>query len=150
MLTRRLLLNSIAGFLDYGVRAVTVFILTPLLISTAGVTVYGIWQIILKVTDQLSLLDGRANEALKWLIAKKQYETDEYKKKVMATCLISWLIFLPLFILIAAIVISQMPFIVKASEEYAETVIIVSIIMIVTAIIAVIKSFSGSALYGEN
>lgn len=104
MLTRRAILNALAAFIDQAARILVGFIVTPLLVVYLGVVDFGIWQVLHKMSIQLSSFDGRAAETLKWTVANDQSQHDEQKKRRSVGAAVTLLIFfLPLLILINAI-----------------------------------------------
>ena len=97
MLTHRALLNGLSGIVDQGTRILVGFFLTPILVSYLGPSVFGVWQVIQKVSIQLTSLDGRSSEVLKWAIANLQRKDDDTaKKQALGAALICALIFFPL------------------------------------------------------
>ena len=104
MLTRKAILNALAAFIDQAARILVGFIVTPLLVRYLGVVDFGVWQILQKMSIQLSAFDGRAAETLKWTVANDQSKNDEEKKRrIVGAAVTLFILFLPLLILINAI-----------------------------------------------
>ena len=72
-LTQRAYLNSVTSLLDYGARTITVFVVTPFLVSGLGSTLFGVWQILQQFTGYTNLADIRATQVLKWSVSLESY-----------------------------------------------------------------------------
>ena len=100
MLTKKAFLNGIQLVVDQLTRIVVGFVLMPILLAALGPAIFGIWQVLQKACLQISMLDGRSAEVLKWVIASKQGESTIIdKQQAAASGLIILLFFLPLLLL---------------------------------------------------
>ena len=98
-LTYRAIYNALAGFLDHMARVVVGFVITPVLVSSMGASVFGVWQVLFRLYNQLAPLDGRSAELLKWQLANLQEDDDVVRKKVLiGSAFLSFLSFLPFLI----------------------------------------------------
>lgn len=64
MLTKRAFLNATAGFLGYGSKILVGLVITPFLVSSLGGSLFGVWQMLLRLGEPLSSFDGKSTEAL--------------------------------------------------------------------------------------
>ena len=110
MRTRKASLNALSAFLDQGARMAVGLLLTPVLVSVLGGNAFGIWQVLLRSTANLSSLDGRGVEVLKWRIAGMQESADDAaKQRAVGAALIVWFLFLPLMVTTALVLIWRVP-----------------------------------------
>src|SRR5262245_35778244 len=68
-LTKKAYMNVLAATLDYGVRLITGFLVTPFLVSGLGDILYGVWRTLGNLTGYISAASGRPSQALKFTIA---------------------------------------------------------------------------------
>ena len=110
MLTKKAFLNGIQLVVDQLTRIVVGFLLMPILLAELGPAVFGIWQVLQKASLQISMLDGRSAEVLKWVIASKQGEsTITNKQQAVASGLIILLLFVPLLLMAYGILMAVVP-----------------------------------------
>src|SRR4051794_32000298 len=68
-LTRRASLNAVQSLLDYVAKLLVGFLLTPVLVSGLGRSLFGVWQMVSSLIGYMSATDGRPTEALRLVIA---------------------------------------------------------------------------------
>src|ERR1051326_5900417 len=71
-LTRRASLTAVASLLDYSVKAGVQLVITPILVTTLGRSLYGIWEMLGRMIGYMAATDGRASEALRLVISQNQ------------------------------------------------------------------------------
>ncbi|MGH7559678.1 MAG: lipopolysaccharide biosynthesis protein [Gemmatimonadales bacterium] len=104
-LTRRASLTAAAGILDYAAKALVYVVVTPILVSGLGRTVYGIWEMLSRLGGYMTVTDGRSTEALRLVIAQKQESPDDgEKRRTVGAALMVWLLMLPV-VLAAGVVL---------------------------------------------
>ncbi len=96
MLTKIALLNALTGISEQFSRILLGLFVTPILITYFGSNTFGIWQVLLKVSNQLSALDGRAQEVLKWVVANLQHKEDKLKQQALGAAFLCFLLFVPI------------------------------------------------------
>ena len=110
MLTKTAFLNAVQLIVDQLARIVVGFLLVPILVTELGPAIFGLWQVLQKASLQISMLDGRSPEVLKWIIASKQGEIGvERKQQSVASALIVLLFFLPVLMLAYGLFIAFLP-----------------------------------------
>ena len=98
-LTRRASLTAAASLLDYFAKAGVSFVITPLLVTGLGRSIYGMWEMLARLGSYMSATDGRPTEALRLIIAQKQDDPDdEAKRRQVGAAVIVWLIMLPVIL----------------------------------------------------
>lgn len=101
--TRR---NLLAYYLNFSVMAVVGFIINPLLLSALGPLTFGVWKSLQRFLDFATVADGRASQALKWIVAHRTALTDLDKQRDIGAAVIIWFRWLPA----AAIVVGAITF----------------------------------------
>jgi O-antigen/teichoic acid export membrane protein len=150
-LTRKVFLNALASFIDYGARVGVLLIVTPFLISWLGSTLFGVWQILNRLASFLSAADGRPTQALKWVIANYQSLDDvTTKRKAVSSAIGVWILFLPLVISIGIVLTWLSPSIVKAPPELTSVVQWACGLLFANLILSIFPEVPGSVLRGMN
>lgn len=151
MLTHRALLNGLSGIVDQGTRILVGFFLTPILVSYLGPSVFGVWQVIQKVSIQLTALDGRSSEVLKWAIANLQSKDDDTaKKQALAAALICALIFFPLLSLAYVIWVLYLPDYLNFKHIDAFEIQVAAIMLFVNMMFMTIAAIIEAVVRGMN
>ncbi|HKY05401.1 MAG TPA: hypothetical protein VJQ56_10950 [Blastocatellia bacterium] len=117
-LTERAFLNAISSFLDYTVKVGVTLVITPLLVSKLGSSLYGVWQMLGRTVTYMQAADGRPTQALKWIIANQQGIDDPaVKRRHVGSALGVWLLFLPLIATVGALLVYFAPTITRVPPE---------------------------------
>jgi O-antigen/teichoic acid export membrane protein len=103
-LTRRASLTAIGSMLDYAAKILVYLVVTPILVTGLGRTVYGIWEMLARLGGFMTVTDGRPTEALRLIIAQKQDEPDDNaKRRVVGAAMAVWLLMLPLTLVVGGV-----------------------------------------------
>jgi len=89
---------------NFVVVAAVGFVLNPFLLSALGPVMFGIWKSLQRYLDFATLADGRASQALKWIVANRVGLTDADKRRDVGAAIMVWLRFLPLAVLAGVVV----------------------------------------------
>src|SRR4051794_37971596 len=88
--------NVAANYLSFAVFAVVGLVVNPLLLTSLGPTAFGTWKASQRFLDFASVADGRATQALKWIIAYRSAEsTVDSSRRAMTSALLVWVFSLP-------------------------------------------------------
>ncbi len=105
-LTKHSVLNAGSSFLIYVVRIVVGFVVNPILVTGLGGELFGIWQICQRYLTYVESAEGRATQALKWVLANGQVTTDDQeKRRSVGSAITIWMMFLPIVALAGAAVV---------------------------------------------
>src|ERR1051325_9558400 len=99
-LTRRASLTAVASLLDYSVKAGVQLVITPILVTTLGRSLYGIWEMLGRMIGYMAATDGRASEALRLVISQNQTADVVEKRRSIGAALVVWMLMLPLVALV--------------------------------------------------
>ena len=89
--------NAVALHTNFLVLALLGLIVSPIVLGAVGSVAFGIWKTAQQTVGFLTLADGRATQALKWVVASRdgREHGDALRRDVGAT-LVVWLLWLPL------------------------------------------------------
>lgn len=89
--------NAVALHANFLVLALLGLIVSPIVLGAIGAVAFGIWKTAQQTVGFLTLADGRATQALKWVVASRdgREHGDALRRDVGAT-LVVWLLWLPL------------------------------------------------------
>ena len=151
-LTRKAYLNSVTALLDYGTRFVVAFLITPTLVVGLGDAVYGIWQVLGRLTGYLTAASGRPTETLRMSLASAQYDGDiDAKRRYVGSAILVWLLFLPIFVALGVIFIWFAPQWLAVTD--AQQVILVRVatgVLVVKMALLSLTAIPQAVLQGEN
>jgi len=150
-LTRKASLNAFAAILDYASRLVVGFVMTPFLVRGLGDQGYGIWQVLDRFMTYLSPASGRPSQALKWTIARHQASTDyEEKRRQVGSAMMVWLSFLPLLLVLGAVLAWMAPSLLKVSPAMTWSVRVATMVLVANALVFSLGDVPRSVVQGEN
>jgi O-antigen/teichoic acid export membrane protein len=150
-LTRSASLNAIAAALDYVVRLLTGFLLTPILIVGLGDQLFGVWQVMSRIVSYVSAAGGRPTAALKWAIANQLLSTDsERKRRIVGSAILSWAVFLPLLATVGGLFAWYLPILIHLPQNLYGVVRLASLILVLDLIVTNLTEIPQAVLRGEN
>src|SRR5688572_30888317 len=95
-LTRKASLTAAASILDYTVKAGVSLVITPILVSGLGRTLYGVWEMLGRLVGYMSAADGRPTEALRLVVSQQQTAEASVNRRSVGAALVVWICMLPL------------------------------------------------------
>ena len=121
---KKIKLNALAGYLNFALSSILVFVLSPLLVKFLGANIFGIWKSIQKILSFASIADGRSTQALKWIIANDEVNNNiKIKHQAVGSALKVWLYFLPFVILIVTLLVYNLPLLINGLDSSLHPVI---------------------------
>jgi O-antigen/teichoic acid export membrane protein len=151
-LTKKATYNAYTGFIFFLVKMIVTFIMNPIIIGVLGSTHFGIWKAVENLLGFASIADGKATQALKWVIANQE-SSDDYDKKrrAIGSALLVWFLFLPiLLICISTLTYFAPTFIKDISPNDYDLVYHVFIVLGINLIITPLFGISESIIIGTN
>ena len=150
-LTKKAALNALASSLDYTVQLVVGFAITPVVVSGLGDFYYGAWQVLRSTTGYLSPATGRPTQALKMTLANRQgMASDAEKREYVGSALAVLGLFLPLTILLGAVLTWYFPIWLRAPLETYLSLRIAAGLIVANLVIYTAGNIPQSVLEGEN
>jgi O-antigen/teichoic acid export membrane protein len=106
--------NALTSYVNFFLNALMTLLYSPYLVHFLGAYDFGILNAIRKFLGFASVADGRATQALKWVIANKKDEDDDLdKQKAVGSALKVWVYFLPFFFVLIGILVYSTPHMLK-------------------------------------
>lgn len=150
-LTGRASLNAVASALDYGVRALVELVVSPLLVSGLGASVYGAWRVLWQWSGYIWGASGRSAQALQFAIANRQWTASgPEKRQLVGAAIVVWLLFLPLMLVAGLLGVWFGPALLDIPADYTTAFRVAALILIVDAMAVTLVTLPRSALQGEN
>jgi len=151
-LTRRASLNVVAFILDLVVKTGVSLVLTPLLVDWLGTALFGVWEMLGRLGGYLAALDGRPAEALRLVVANRQAaaDADADHRRALGAALVVWLIFLPIAVAAAAVMVWAAPAITGAAPALYATLRLATALTLGATLLAGLAALPESALHGMN
>lgn len=145
------MLSNYSGLLNQGVRLISGFLVTPIIIKTLGAEMYGAWAIINQLMSYFALSDLRSGGTLKSLIMVRQHETDFGKKRqLIGAASLIWTGSTIVLILIASVIVPSLPRFLKVSPENHVSIQIATIVLFVGLVLTQGFSIAGCVVRGMN
>ena len=105
-LTQRASLNVIASLLDYGAKIVVGVVVIPIVVATLGSSLYGVWEMLSRLSGYLTAGDGRPVQALRLVVSNLQNSDDDSaKRRYVGGAFAVWVLFLPLLLGAGAVLV---------------------------------------------
>lgn len=105
-LVRRAKLNALTGYIYFVLNALLTFVVSPMLVSYLGPFSFGVFKTCQRFLDFGTVADGRATQALKWIIANKESSSNSLEKRqALGSALGVVMYFLPaIFVVVVTLV----------------------------------------------
>ena len=150
-LTRRAALTAVASLLDYAARLLVGLVLTPILVTGLGRSLFGVWTMLGQLVNYMTATDGRPTEALRLTISSLQASDDAaQKRRQVGAALVVWLLFLPVVALAGGVLVWLTPTITKVPPELRGTVRLTCALLVLSFLTATLASIPESVLRGMN
>ncbi len=145
-------LNAVANYLNFVVFALLGLLINPLLVSYLGAATFGLWKICLRVLDFATATDGRATQALKWVVAFRTSdgEIDRKKREVGASIAI-WAMWLPILLAVIAVLIYSLPMAISGITPHEAAIVRwAGAILGANIVLSALFGIPDAVLVGEN
>lgn len=150
-LTAAASLNALQSLLDYVAKLAVGLVIVPILLSGLGRTLFGVWEMLHKLVGYLAAADGRPTQALRLVIAHGRTTADpESQRRQVASAMVVWLLFLPLFATVGGVVIWLAPHITRVPVDLHSTVRAACGLLVGGLVFGTLASIPESVLRGMN
>lgn len=149
-LTRRASLTALASLLDYTVKAVVAIVITPILVSGLGRSLYGMWEMLGRLIGYMAATDGRPTEALRLVISQQQAADPIANRRAVGAALAVWVLMLPLVAAVGGVLSWFSPALTHATPEAAASVRVTCALLVLTFILTGLAAIPESVLRGMN
>lgn len=146
--TRR---NFVAYYVNFVILAAVGFIVNPLLLAALGPVLFGVWKSLQRFLDFATVADGRASQALKWIVASRVGLSDQELRRDVGAAVIVWFRWLPVALLVAAGVTFAIPMLVKGIPDDMQAIAYTAAaILAANTLLAGLLTVPDSVLVGVN
>lgn len=151
-LLKKVKLNALAGYLNFAITSLLVFFLSPYLIRLLGAYSFGVWKSIQKILTFATVADGKATQALKWVIANDEGNNDfTIKQQAIGSSLKVWGYFFPLMLLIIGLLVWNLPSLINdLDKSMYNSIYVVGLILGVNMLINPLFAIPDAILIGTN
>ncbi len=150
-LLKKAYLNAIASFIDFFARFIVNIVITPILISQLGSSLFGVWKIIGRLAEFATTANGNSGQALKWVVANAQSSTDYHlKRQQVANAVAIWLCFVPILLIVGAALAWFSPMIIDIEPQHHRAVRITLALLVSNLIIMGAGKIPAAVLQGMN
>ncbi len=150
-LTHRASLNALQALIDYVAKLIVTFVVTPILVTALGRSLYGVWEMLARLIGYMSASDARPMEALRLVLATRQGRSDPAgHRRAVGSALVVWVIFLPLVVAVGAVLVWLAPIITKVSAELRPTVRVAAALLVGCFLVTGLATVPESILRGMN
>lgn len=149
-LTRRASLNVVAFALDLGVKTGVGLVLTPVLVDRLGTVLFGVWEMLARLGGYLAAIGGRPAEALRLVISNRQTAAGADHRRALGAALVVWLLFLPLAVAAAAVMVWLAPAITGVGPPLYGTLRLAAALTLGATLLTGLATLPESALQGMN
>ena len=150
-LTRSASLNAAASLIEYATKLAVGLVLTPILVSGLGRTLFGVWEMVNRLIGYVSATDGRPTQALRLVVASQQAAADPVpKRRYVGAALAVWVGVLPLVTLVGGAIAWYAPVFTNAPAAAHATVRLTAALLIATFLLGSLAAIPESVLRGMN
>lgn len=150
-LTQRASLTVVAYGLEYAAKMVVGLLVTPVLVSRLGQALYGVFEMLGRLTSYVEPLSGRPPEALRLVVANRQAARDpRAERRAVGGALVVWLLFLPLAVTAGAVVTWLAPMLAGVAPALAGTVRLACAALVGAVLLGGLLAVPESVLFGMN
>lgn len=149
-LTRRASLTVAAFVLDFGVKTGVSLLVTPLLVDRLGAALFGVWEMLQRLGGYAAAVGGRPADALRLVVANRQGAADGAHRRALGAALVVWLIFLPIAVAAAAVMVWLTPLLAGATPAFEGPVRLAAALTLAGVLLAGLATVPESALQGMN
>jgi len=150
-LTQKASFTVAAYGLEYGAKIVVGLVLTPILVSRLGQALYGVFEMLGRLTSYVAPVSGRPPEALRLVVANRQAAHDAAaQRRAVGGALVVWLLFLPLAAAAGAVVTWLAPTLAGVAPALAGTVRLACAALVGAVLLGGLLAVPESALFGAN
>lgn len=145
-------LNALSSYVYFFLGAIITFVASPYLVFFLGSNAFGILKASQKMLDFATVADGRPSQALKWIIASKEGNSNDYEKRQFIGCSIKVsIIFLPLLIFVVVGLVYILPGTINglADNQYS-LVRLMGLVLGANIILGPLLAIPDSVLVGAN
>lgn len=146
-----ILLNTLTGWIDKVTSIIVHFIIKPITLFFLGANLFGVLEMLNKMTEFMASADFRSATTVKWVLSveREKSSTDILNKKISAGFFAS-VISIPIYLLIGSVIIYMSPYITKVHENLYLEVRTCASVLVISFIITQVFFIYEQILQGMN
>jgi O-antigen/teichoic acid export membrane protein len=150
-LTQRASFTAVASLIDYATKIGVALVVTPILVGGLGRSLYGVWEILIRLVAYMSATDGRPASALRLIVARDQGVADPaVQRRHVGSALAVWSIFVPIVVVAGGMLTWFAPMITKVGPESYASVRVACALLVASFVAMNLAAVPESALRGMN
>ena len=145
--------NLVASYANFTVFAVAGLVVNPILAVGLGPVAFGTWKACQRFLDIASAGDGRATQALKWVVANRMggMKDSHHMQREIGASLVVWLCWLPMVLGLCALVVFGLPHLISGtSADHESEIRLVGTLLAFNIVLAGALMLPDAALVGAN
>ena len=146
-----ILLNTLTGWIDKVTSIIVHFIIKPITLVFLGANLFGVLEMLHKMTEFMASADFRSATTVKWILSveREKSSTDILNSKISAGFFAS-IITIPIYLLIGSVIIYMSPYITKVHENLYLEVRTCASVLVISFIITQVFFLYEQILQGMN
>ncbi len=145
------MLNTLTGWIDKVVSIIVNFIVRPIIINGLGISMFGVWEMLNRMTDLMASADFRAATTVKWFLSiNREKEPQEVLNRSVSSGFFASMCTLPLYVLVGCVLVYFSPYITKVDISLFMVVRFSASILLLAFIITQIFFIYEQILQGMN
>jgi O-antigen/teichoic acid export membrane protein len=150
-LTGKATLNAGAALLAYAVRAMLGLLVVPVLLGAMGRSLFGTWEMLVRLATYLSAADGRPAEALRLVVANRIGTGGPADvRRSIGSSIYVWLLFLPLSCAAGAVMIWLAPSVLRTPAELNLIIRVTTALLVLNFLVTTVMAIPQAVLQGAN
>ena len=150
-LTQKASLTVVAYGLEYGAKLAVGLVVTPILVSRLGQALYGVFEMLGRLTSYIAPVSGRPPDALRLVVASRQADRDPAaERRAVGGALVVWLLLLPLAAGAGAVLTWFAPTLARVEPALAGTVRVACAALLGAVLLGGLLAVPESVLFGMN
>lgn len=118
-LNKVIMLNTLTGWIDKVVSIIVNFIIRPILISGLGISIFGVWEMLNRMTELVASTDLRAATTVKWFLSiNREKETPEVLNRSISAGFFASVCTLPLYVVLGCVIVYFAPYVTKVDASW--------------------------------
>lgn len=150
-LNKVIMLNTLTGWIDKVVSIIVNFIIRPIVINGLGVSMFGVWEMLNKMTELMASADFRAATTVKWFLSiNREKEPPEVLNRSISAGFFASVCTLPLYVVLGCVIVYFSPYVTKVDASWFFVVRFSASVLLLSFIITQIFFIYEQILQGMN
>ncbi len=145
------MLNTLTGWIDKVVSIIVNLIIRPIIINGLGVSMFGVWEMLNKMTELMASADFRAATTVKWFLSiNREKEPPEVLNRSISAGFFASVCTLPIYVILGCVIVYFSPYVTKVEVSLFFVVRFSASVLLLSFIITQIFFIYEQILQGMN